>query len=390
MPSRSRSRAARRAKPSTAAASANSRPRLAEAARVAVEDVLRVRRGERAVIVTNPDHDVRAISEALYQAILARGADATIVVQPRRRSVELASDAVIHALRSAPEIIISMSAEKLGKDRFGLEKAYRFPGVKGSWTHIFDALRGAKRCRAFWSPSTTIEMFERTVAVDYAWIRRQARRLKRALDAADRVQILGPSGTDIEIGLRGREARLDDGAFWTPGSGGNLPAGETHISPANYDAEGLLVFDGTLSVADGGDSILPEEPVAMTVAGGLVTSVRGGEAARRFERSLAIGEATARKMRGKPGWSEARIGSYARNARHLGEIGIGLNPAARMTGNMLEDEKILGTCHIAIGSNYDEDAEAFIHLDCLIHAPTIITIGPRGRLKMIMEGGRIL
>ena len=55
----------------------------------------------------------------------------------------------------------------------------------------------------------------------------------------------------------------------------------------------------------------------------------------------------------------------------LSFLGIGLNPRARVTGNMLEDEKILGTCHFAIGSNYDDDAEAFIHLDCLVNKPTI-------------------
>jgi len=364
--------------------------RLAEAARVAIEKVMRVRRGERVVIVTNPDHEVKAISEALYEAARARGADPTLIVQPRRRSVDLAADAVIHALRSAPDVLISISAEKLGKDRFGLDRPYRFPGVAGKWTHIFDALPGAGRSRAFWSPGATIDMFARTVPVDYAAMRKQALRLKRALDAADRLQILAPGGTDIEIGLRGRSARLDDGAFWKPGAGGNLPAGETHISPANYDAEGVLVIDGTLSVADGGDAIVPRRPVVLEVSGGLVTSVRGGEEAKRFEKSLRIGEAAARKMRGRPNWSAARVAAYARHARHLGEIGIGLNPAARMTGNMLEDEKLLGTCHLAIGSNYDEDAEAFIHLDCLIQSPTLITFDARGRLRLIMEGGRIV
>jgi leucyl aminopeptidase (aminopeptidase T) len=364
--------------------------RLTLAARVAIEDVMRVRKGERVVIVTNPEHDVRTISEALYEASLARGAQTVMIVQPRRSSVELAADAVIHALRSSPDVIISMSAEKLGRDRFGLEKPYRFPGVKGKWTHIFDALRAAGKTRAFWSPSTTIDMFTRTVPVDYTAIRRQARRLKTALDRADRIQILAPGGTDIEIGLRGRAARLDDGAFWKPGAGGNLPAGETHISPANYDAQGLLVFDGSISVVDGGGAFVPRKPVAVTVAGGLVTAVRGGAGAARLERSLRMGEAAARLMRGKPGWSTTRVAGYVRNARHLGEMGIGLNPAARISGNMLEDEKVLGTCHIAIGSNYDDDAEAFIHLDCLIQSPTIITIGPRGQLKLIMETGRIV
>lgn len=365
-------------------------PRLMKAARVAMGDVMRARRGERAVIVTNPEPDVRAIAEALYAATLERGADAVLVVQPTRHPTDNASDAVIHALRSEPEIAISISADKLGKDRFGLERAYRYPGVKKSWAHIFDALVGAKKSRAFWSPGVTRDAFCRTVPVDYAWMRRQGRKLKRALDAADRVLILAPGGTDIEIGLRGRKAKLDDGAFWTPGLGGNLPAGETYIGPANHDANGVIVFDGSLAVADGAGAFIPRAPVTLEVLGGFVTRVHGGAGARRFENSLVIGEAAARAMRGRPGWSAARVSSYARHARHLGELGIGLNRAARVSGNMLEDEKILGTCHIAIGSNIDQDAMAFTHLDCVIQAPTIITVAPSGRMKMIMEGGRII
>ena len=57
--------------------------------------------------------------------------------------------------------------------------------------------------------------------------------------------------------------------------------------------------------------------------------------------------------------------------RNLGELGIGLNPKARIVGNILEDEKVFETCHIALGSNYDEDAKAMIHLDGIIYKPTI-------------------
>ncbi len=38
-------------------------------------------------------------------------------------------------------------------------------------------------------------------------------------------------------------------------------------------------------------------------------------------------------------------------ARVLGELGIGINPGARLTGNLLEDEKAFRTAHIAFGNN---------------------------------------
>jgi len=353
---------------------------------VAVGEVLRVKPEERVLLVTNPEPDVLAVSRALYDEAARAGARPLLLVQPRRTSLENAHDGVIHALRSEPEVILSISADKLGKDPFGLVKPYRFPGTKGSWTHIFNALLGAGKSRSFWTPSITAEMFARTVPVDYRAMGDTARRLKRILDRASRIRITSPAGTDVEIGLEGRKTFLDTGALWKKGAGGNLPAGEVFISPANYDARGIIVFDGSVSVADGGSAFLPRRPVRVHVEGGLVRRVEGGAGARRLERSLRLGEEAAHRMKGKKGWSRAKIERYATNARHLGEVGIGLNPKARITGNMLEDEKVLGTCHVAIGTNYDEDAQAFIHLDCLVRKPTILVRGSRGERPIMVEG----
>ncbi len=363
---------------------------LNRAAQVAVDQVLAVKKKERMVVVTNPEVDGLTISSALCDAAAAKGADTCLLVQPRRTSLDTASDAVIHAIRSEPDIVLSISADKMGKDRFGLEKAYRFKNAKGSWPHIFNALLDTGRIRSFWSPSVTVDTFVRTVPVDYAQMSRDARKMQRALTNADRLRISAPGGTDIEFGLRGRTAFLDDGNFRKPGKGGNIPAGEAYISPALYDGAGTLVFDGSLAVADGGGAFVPRKPVTCEVEGGLVTHVSGGAGVERFEKSLRLGQKAAQKMKGVKGWSARRIAQWERNARHLGELGIGLNPAARITGNMLEDEKILGTCHIAIGANYDHDADAFIHLDCIVKAPTITAISPHGRTRSIMDKGRIL
>ncbi len=363
---------------------------LARAAEVAVGDVLRVKKAERVVIITNPMADVLAISGALADAASARGADAAVLVQPHRTSLDFASDSVIHALRSEPEVIISISGGKLGKDRFGLEKPYRFRGHTGRWTHIFNALMESGKSRSFWSPAVSLDSFIRTVPVDYTRMRRDARKLKTALDKAIRAHVAAPGGTDVELGLAGRVALPDDGSFWKPGSGGNLPAGETYVSPALYDAEGLIVFDGSVSVADGGDAFIPRRPVTVEIERGLVVRVAGGAGGERLEHSLQLGEAAAEEMKGRPGWSERRIATYKKNARHLGELGIGLNPKARVTGNMLEDEKIAGTCHFAIGANYDRDAEAFIHLDCIVQSPTIRVQSKSGAWREIMRKGKIV
>ena len=81
---------------------------------------------------------------------------------------------------------------------------------------------------------------------------------------------------------------------------------------------------------------------------------------------------------------------YLENIYNLGELGIGLNEKARIVGNMLEDEKVFKTCHVAIGSNYDEDAKALIHLDGLVKSPTIAIRDRRGTWRTVLKSGKIV
>ncbi len=361
--------------------------KLLKAAWIAVWEVLKIKRGERVLIVTNPGPDVWRISAAIYDVSEQVGAEAALIGQPEKTQLDFASDAVIHALRSEPDVIISISSRKLGKDRFGLQQPYSFGGKTAD--HIFSALIQGGRSRGFWSPGVTLETFARAVPIDYALLRKQAKRLKAVLDQADSVHISSPSGTDLTIGLRGRAAHTDDGDLSKPGRGGNLPAGEVFISPALGQAEGRVVFDGSIALAEG-EAVLPDEPVVAEVSEGRAVRIYGGETAAMLEYSLASAEKQAHRMVHESGWPTAKAVSYAHCARHLGELGIGLNPEARLVGRMLEDEKAAGTCHIALGSNYDRDAQALVHLDCLIKKPTIVATYPSGRRRVIMEDGEIV
>ena len=367
-------------------------PRLERAAAVAVGDVLGVREGERVLIVTNPVADVRAISEALMRAAAEAGARPVLMVQPVKGQLDHAEPQVLAALRTAPEVVVSISAEKLGKDPEALRRPIAGRRRRGGrarprYDHVFEYLLEERRIRSFWSPGVTVGMFERTVPVDYAAMRSRAGALARALDRATEVRVTTPAGTDLVIGLRGRSARRDDGDFRRPGAGGNLPAGEVFVSPELGASGGRLVYDGSIS-SDRGE-ILIKEPIDCRVEGGFVRDVEGGEEAARLRATLDRSVEKAREM-GRAGTvPAARAGLLARNARSLGELGIGLNPAARIVGNMLEDEKVYRTCHIALGSNYDNDAPALTHLDGLMRDPTIVAVGRGGGERTLLDGGRI-
>ena len=180
---------------------------------------------------------------------------------------------------------------------------------------------------------------------------------------------------------------FDDGDFSKPGTGGNIPAGEVFISPVVGKSNGKIVFDGSMTFSDG-DSIL-NTPIYCDVENGFVTKIEGGSEAQRLLQTITEAEnrAVSYEREGKLPQGQGEI--YKKNARNIGELGIGLNPNALITGNMLEDEKAFHTCHFAIGENYDNDAPSLIHLDGVVKNPTITIFYADGSLHDILKDGNL-
>jgi leucyl aminopeptidase (aminopeptidase T) len=281
---------------------------------------------------------------------------------------------VLETLKANPDIYVSLSASKIGKDPYGMQIGY--VGRDGKkYNHIVDKLMdGDKRVRGFWSPTGNVEMFKRCVAVDYGAMQSLAARIKKALDGGKEIHVTSPGGTDVTFSIEGRKAQVDDGNYRLAGMGGNLPAGETFVSPVVASTRGVIAFDGTVDLPEG--SVIPKKPVKVTFKDGYVDKVTGGKEAVALLKVIHKGEAMAR---------EKGLKAEEKNARHLGELGIGINYAAKMTCNLLEDEKVGKTVHFAIGSNYDYDAEALIHQDCLVLRPSLWVDG-----KQIMKDGDLL
>ncbi|MCL1815308.1 MAG: aminopeptidase [Treponema sp.] len=359
---------------------------LKTAVRIAAADVLKLLPGEQVLVITNPGGETEIIARSLYEAALDCGAFPVLILQPVKTQFDFAEEAIIAAFQARPQAVISISTEKLGKDRQGIANPYKYG--KDKYDHIFHLLLyGEKSCRSFWSPSTTLESFTRTVPIDYAELDLRCSIVSRILSAAESIHVTAPGGTDITAGLRGREARADDGNFSTPGKGGNLPAGESFISPENGTAYGTIVFDGSISLYKG--DIIINDPIRCRVEGGFIKDISGGPEARALEETITMAERDAldHEKAGRLPQDQGTV--YAKNARNLGELGIGLNPKARITGNMLEDEKAFHTCHFAVGHNYDDDAPSLIHLDGLVKDPTITAVMTDGTVVIIEQDGEL-
>ena len=240
------------------------------------------------------------------------------------------------------------------------------------------------------------------------------------------MHVTAPSGTDVTVPVFGRPLQYDNGDFSKPGTGGNIPAGEVFISPVvgngnklkllskiesfknsifkrgsvekeeyteeeakhRLGTEGVIVFDGSMTFSDG-DSIL-QSPITCKVERGFVTDITGGAEALRLLKTITEAENRSLLLEAEGKLPEGQGLVYRRNARNIGELGIGLNPACHVMGNMLEDEKAFNTCHFAIGENYDNDAPSLIHLDGVVRNPTITLTYEDGSTRIILDEGTLV
>ncbi len=353
------------------------------ASQVVVQDVVKVKKNERVLIIANPM--TNQIAQDLYIAVEEQGGIPTLIFQNDKTSFDNANPETLAAIATEPEVCFSISNVKLGKDPVSQkEPLVTEDGQK--FTHIFDyLLDGKKTMRGIWTPGITQDMMNRTANIDYDELKNRCNILNNYFENAVSVHVTAPSGTDIEISVENRKLMFDDGDFSKPGTGGNIPAGEVFISPVVGKSNGKIVFDGSMTFYDG-DAIL-DEPISCKVEDGFVTTITGGSHAKRLLKTIIDAELKPFIMEKEKKLEKGMAEVYKKNARNIGELGIGLNPAARITGNMLEDEKAFNTCHFAIGENYDNDAPSLIHLDGIVKEPTIIVKYADGSDKMILQNG---
>ncbi len=176
-------------------------------------------------------------------------------------------------------------------------------------------------------PTITEEIMERAIDVAYENMKSTNLEMARKLGMCRTIEITSPSGTNLKLSIKNRSWHgLKAGIYDAPGKWGNLPAGEVFVAPVEGTANGVAVIDASMA----GIGKL-EKPIAVEIKDGSAVGFTGGEEAKKLKTMLE-------KINDK-------------KAFNIAELGIGTNPRAVVTGNVLEDEKVLGTCHIAFGNN---------------------------------------
>jgi leucyl aminopeptidase (aminopeptidase T) len=298
----------------------------------------------RRCLAVQPDEDVlviaddasRAIGDALRAAATAAGADAVLAVMDERATDGTEPVRTIAAALLECDVYIAPTTRSLSHTT--ARKRATDAGIRGATM-----------------PGVTEEMLARVMAVDFDRMATRSDAVARLLDEHDEAHVTCPRGSDLTLDLSGRPGISDNGDLSAKGAFGNLPCGEGFVAPRGGDGHIVVSTVGALGISD--------EPVTLIVEGGRLVAAHGGLGPEFIERLDAHGEA----------------------GRNLAELGIGTNDRAQLTGLVLEDEKILGTVHVAFGASagIGGTVSVPIHLDVVATEATLEIGGQK-----VLEQGR--
>jgi aminopeptidase len=307
---------------------------LAPAVSTVVRRCLDVKAGEEVLVIV--DQRTRPIGEALREQASAAGADAVLAVMDERATDGTEPPRVIARALEVCDVFIAPTSRSLSHT--AARKRATDAGARGATM-----------------PGVTEDMLARVMSVDFDTMGSRSKAVAALLDQAATARVTSPNGSEMTFDLTGRTGFSDDGDLTARGAFGNLPCGEGFVSPLN--GEGQIVASSVSPLG------LSDEPAVLTVGGGRIVSAERGLGPEFLKLLEAHGEL----------------------ATNLAELGVGTNDRATLTGNVLEDEKILGTVHVAFGASagIGGTVSVPIHLDVVVLDATLDVDGTR-----VLDAGR--
>lgn len=305
---------------------------LARAARKVVEEVHPVNPGENVVITSDTIGDSRVVN-AVAQAVYAAGAHPVVIWYETQPDAQLEPPQPVAAALATADVW------------------YEF-GVQ--YILYTDARLNATRngCRHACYGGMDVEMLVRTIGkVDYPIMGELGAKLRELCMAAKEVRIVDDNGTNLICPIDTNPPAYLPGSG-QPGQGfSRMLGGQSGFSSLVDQINGTIVFDGAIwPPAEIGPL---NAPVTLTVENGYVTTVEGGPEARIFERWLAQFD--------------------NKQMYRIAHLSFGFNPGVkRITGRIVEDERVFGCMDIGIGP---QNLGAPSHTDGIILRPSLIADG---------------
>jgi len=313
---------------------------LENAVKTAYLDCLNLKKEEKVLVLT--DDKTFEVGHAFYQVgqVLAKTAHLVLMPVAKVNGQEPAKE--IAELMAVYDVVVCPTAKSL--------------------THT-DAKRNAcaRGVRVATLPGITTAVFIRTLQADYNAIADRTYKISALLEKTETVKIKTQLGTDITLPIKDMPVISSTGLIREKGKGGNIPSGESFLAPEEGKSFGRLVVDA--SIAGLG---LVKSPVTIEIKDGYAFSFKGEDQARQLENELT---------------------AFGRPGLNVAELGIGTNDGAIITGEVLEDEKVFGTIHIAFGNNITMGGtcNVAVHIDCVVTKPDVWFDDSK-----VMEHGKLL
>jgi leucyl aminopeptidase (aminopeptidase T) len=300
---------------------------IIECAEIALRECLNLKRQEQLLILCDPL--CYEIGRAFYDASMGRCKESILVMFPSRKYDGYEPPEPVGAWMSQFDVVVIPASTSF------------------SHTHA-RKLASEYGARIASLPGITAEMFLRTMKADWRKIGVYTRKIAGRLSTASKIKVKTDSGTDFSFETGGMAAIVDDGRIMSKTTFGTLPAGEAYLSPLENTAEGVLVIDGSFSIVEG----LLNEPIILTVKGGKVIKAEGHGCCAELEKIFI---------------------KHNKTARTIAEFGVGTNDVAQITGNIVEDKKVRGSVHVAIGNTSltAEETNLTLHLEGVLQKPSV-------------------
>ena len=308
-------------------------------ARTILETLMKVREGENVLIVT--DTNKIDVAKILMAEAITMGAIATLcVMKPQEYNGEEPPPPIAAAMK-ASDVCLSPTTKVMSHTKARLEAQ-------------------AAGCRYCLMSDYTIDMLiSGGLNADLAAVKKNVERMAEILGRSKMIRLRAPGGTDLTARVEGRRANAYHGFAHRPGTYSLCQCQGANISPVEGETEGMIVIDAAVA----GWLLIRDQPITVHVKRGRIVSIEGGREAETLRKHLES--------------------KNDENVYNIAEIGVGLNPECRLIGSVLEDEGVLGTAHIGIGSNITLGGKVSArgHEDLMIWDPWIEADG-----RVIQEG----
>ena len=284
---------------------------LGSTAHKIASELFKLKAGETLVITADTESDHRAV-DALATEAFTLGAKPMVVWLASPLGVGKAADS-------------SLPLEPLTAALKATDAWAEFNNKYLLYSTPFEvAMRENKKLRYMNLSGMNVDMLVRTIGrVDMKALSEFQGKLANMLKVAKRIRLTSPAGEDVEMDFDPKGPVVSDVGFAdTPGPhflSGQLTPG--YSSSVN----GLIVFDGSVVPPIG----LVKEPIKLYVRKGRVEKLEGGKDA------LAL---------------DAWLNSFQDPSMfRVAHLSFGANPGAKLTGNIVEDERVWGSTEWGLG-----------------------------------------